>query len=205
MKTIQTSSSNPKNPNGLSRKEFIRVSAKAALIAGVSGTVLSSTTACNSGPKGIVGKDIRYSSLAQALTELETFNKLNAIRGYGDWDAGKVFLHCAQSIEYSIQGYPENKSALFQSTIGKLVFLKFSSSGKMSHDLEAPIPGATPIKTDTNWKESLSLLKETILKFQVYGGELKPHFAYGSLSKEEYDQAHAMHLANHFSFLTFES
>lgn len=75
----------------------------------------------------------------------------------------------------------------------------------MSHDLEAPIPGATEIRIGTDWKKSLSILRETILKFQTYDGELKPHFAYGSLSKEEYDLAHAMHIANHFSFLTFHS
>ncbi|MGQ2813221.1 DUF1569 domain-containing protein, partial [Leptospira interrogans] len=93
----------------------------------------------------------------------------------------------------------------FQNTIGKLVFLKFAFSQKMSHDLEAPIPGATEIRTDTSWKESISILRETILKFQSYEGELKPHFAYGTLTKEEYDLAHSIHIANHFSFLTFQS
>ena len=30
-------------------------------------------------------------------------------------------------------------------------------------------------------------------------GPLRPHFAYGKLSKPEFERAHAMHLANHFS------
>ncbi len=30
------------------------------------------------------------------------------------------------------------------------------------------------------------------------------HFAYGELSKKNYDQAHAMHIANHLSFVNVE-
>ncbi|EMJ56597.1 PF07606 family protein [Leptospira interrogans serovar Valbuzzi str. Duyster] len=185
----------------LNRKEFLNSSLKFFILIGAGASV----TECNSGPKGVVNKNLSFISLSQVLNELEIFKKLNSIQGYGTWDAGKVFLHCAQSIEYSIQGYPENKSKFFQNTIGKLVFLKFALSQKMSHDLEAPIPGATEIRTDTFWKESISILRETILKFQSYEGELKPHFAYGTLTKEEYDLAHSIHIANHFSFLTFQS
>ncbi|EMY79460.1 four helix bundle metalloprotein [Leptospira weilii serovar Ranarum str. ICFT] len=186
----------------LNRKEFLNSSVKFFVLAGAGGALLPTVIGCNS---DLVNKNLSFVSLSQVLNELETFKKLNSIQGYGSWDAGKVFLHCAQSIEYSIQGYPENKSAFFQNTIGKLVFLKFAFSQKMSHDLEAPIPGGTEIRTDTNWKESLSVLRDAVLKFQTYDGELKPHFAYGSLSKEEYDLAHSMHIANHFSFLQFHS
>ncbi|URD69537.1 DUF1569 domain-containing protein [Leptospira borgpetersenii] len=189
----------------LNRREFLNSSVKFFVFIGASGAIAPSLTGCNSEPKGAVDGNLSFVSLSQVLNELGIFKKLNSIRGYGAWDAGKVFLHCAQSIEYSIQGYPENKSALFQNTIGKLVFLNFVSSKKMSHDLEAPIPGSTEIRVGTDWKESLSILRETILKFQTYDKELKPHFAYGSLSKQEYDLAHAMHIANHFSFLTFHS
>ncbi|XDD52066.1 DUF1569 domain-containing protein [Leptospira sp. WS92.C1] len=182
--------------------KFLDSSVKALILLGTSSVTLSTINGCSSGPEGIPNKGLIYISLNQTMEELKTLEKSNLILGYGTWDAGKVFLHCAQSIEYSIQGYPENKSAIFQNTIGKLIFLKFASSQKMSHDLEAPIPGANTIHTNTNWKKSLLILQETILKFQAYEGKLKPHFAYGNLSKEEYDLAHAMHIANHFSFLT---
>ncbi|WP_429945428.1 DUF1569 domain-containing protein [Leptospira stimsonii] len=186
----------------MTRKEFLRSSTKFFLLIGTAGAILPNINHCSSAPKGVKDQGLAFDSLSEALKYLNTLENSNSIFGYNGWDAGKVMLHCAQSIEYSIQGYPENKSPLFQNTIGKLVFLKFSLSKKMSHDLEAPIPGATEIQSNTEWKKSLGVLRNTILNFQSYGGELKPHFAYGSLSKEEYDQAHAMHIANHFSFLT---
>ncbi|MBM9579305.1 DUF1569 domain-containing protein [Leptospira sp. 201903070] len=186
------------------RKEFLHSSAKLFVLLGTSGAILPNVNNCSSAPDGARNQGLSFDSLSDSLKYLDTLVKSNSISGYGNWDAGRIFLHCAQSIEYSIQGYPENKSALFQNTIGKLVFLKFSLSRKMSHDLEAPIPGAKEIPENTDWKQSLFFLKETIVKFQSYGGELKPHFAYGNLSKEEYDQAHAMHIANHCSFLNTE-
>ncbi|MBM9501200.1 DUF1569 domain-containing protein [Leptospira sp. 201903071] len=184
------------------RKEFLSSSAKLLVLLGTAGAILPNVGNCSSAPAGAQNKGLGFDSLSETLKYIDTLEKSNSISGYGNWDAGRVFLHCAQSIDYSIQGYPENKSALFQNTIGKLVFLKFSFSKKMSHDLEAPIPGANEIQSNTDWKKSLGVLKNTILKFQSYSGEFKPHFAYGNLSKEEYDQAHAMHIANHCSFLT---
>ncbi|PKA06251.1 DUF1569 domain-containing protein [Leptospira ellisii] len=180
---------------------MLRLSAGTVLSLSAAGFAIANTAGCSSGPKGAADRNLKYPSLAKVLEELNTLEKSNIIEGYGTWDAGKIFLHCAQSIEYSVQGYPENKSALFQNTAGKLAFLKFSLFQKMSHDLEAPIPGAAEIRSDTDWKKSLSILRETILKFNAYGGELKPHFAYGNLTKEEYDLAHAMHIANHFSYI----
>jgi hypothetical protein len=42
-------------------------------------------------------------------------------------------------------------------------------------------------------------LKQAALAFAHWTQPLRPHFAYGELSRAEYEQAHAMHLANHFS------
>ena len=42
-------------------------------------------------------------------------------------------------------------------------------------------------------------LHEAIEAFHRHTGELQPHFAYGRLSKAEYELAHAMHLANHLA------
>jgi hypothetical protein len=41
----------------------------------------------------------------------------------------------------------------------------------------------------------LSALKD----FEAHQGALKPHFAYGNLSREQYTRAHLMHLANHWT------
>ncbi len=37
--------------------------------------------------------------------------------------------------------------------------------------------------------------------FSAHKGAFAPHFAYGSLDREEYERAHLMHLANHWQQL----
>ena len=46
---------------------------------------------------------------------------------------------------------------------------------------------------------TLAPLRRAVQAFAHHAGPLHPHFAYGALSKVQYEQAHAMHLANHLS------
>lgn len=137
----------------------------------------------------------------ESLTDLKIFlekyqSKVEQLQVEGTWNAGEVFSHCAQSIDMSLQGFPEMKPAVFRGTIGKLAFFVFSSRKKMSHGLEEAIPGASEL--NSNKKEGIARLIKSIDSFQKASEtELKPHFAYGDLSKEDYSLAHLMHVKNH--------
>jgi hypothetical protein len=48
---------------------------------------------------------------------------------------------------------------------------------------------------------ALMRLENAFLVFKQYQGKLSPHFAYGELSKQEYEAAHVMHFHNHLSEL----
>lgn len=129
----------------------------------------------------------------------------------GAWSLNQVFDHCAQSVEYSMTGFPEHKSAAFKNTLGKLAFAAFSVKGQMTHALDEAIPGAPMIDAlEINTLESMlsineqafARLKKSLYEFQRYQGELAPHFAYGALSKQDYELAHAMHFYNHLAEIT---
>jgi hypothetical protein len=96
-----------------------------------------------------------------------------------------------------MSSFPEHKSQLFKNTVGKLAFSLFSSKGKMTHNLSEAIPGSPPINSMLDAKEALNHLKNVLIEFDHYKGELSPHFAYGELTKSEYEIAHVMHLYNH--------
>ncbi|MDN3922301.1 DUF1569 domain-containing protein [Roseateles violae] len=119
----------------------------------------------------------------------------------GAWTLPQMLQHAAQSIEYSMQGFPEAKSALFRHTIGKAAFAVFDARGKMNHDLAEPIPGAPALDAQHALKTSVQRLLDAMEAFAAFKGELKPHFAYGELSRAEYERAHLMHLANHWTQL----
>jgi hypothetical protein len=116
----------------------------------------------------------------------------------GKWNLAQIFNHAAQSIEYSIDGYPQHKSEFFKQTIGPLAFQAFSAWGKMSHGLAENIPGAPLVLATQQAQPALARLEQAIIRFDQHLGAYQPHFAYGALNKQEYALAHVLHLNNHF-------
>jgi len=146
-----------------------------------------------------IDRKLAFPSLAEAGEELSRLALAKERTSSATWNWAQTVAHCAQSIEYSMSGFPEPKSALFQSTAGAAAFRVFAWRGRMTHDLAEPIPGAPALATDTDPTAAVARLRAAIQAFRQWPGELRPHFAYGSLDKRDYDLAHAMHLANHFS------
>ena len=135
-------------------------------------------------------------TIAHALAQLEPLVAQNA-HGSGAWSLYKVLVHSAQSVEFSLTGFPEHKPDAFKSTIGRAAFRAFLAKGKMRHGLDEPIPGAPMITDSGNIQLAFARLKKALQDFQQSQGELAPHFAYGALNKAEYEAAHVMHINNH--------
>lgn len=115
------------------------------------------------------------------------------------WNLSQVLQHLAQSIEFSMQGFPVLKGAWFRSSIGSAAFAVFNARGAMSHDLAEPIPGAPALDAAQTLKTSVQRLLDAMDAFARFNGTLRPHFAYGELTKPQYERAHLMHLANHWT------
>ena len=139
----------------------------------------------------------RIASLADARIWLDQLAQAPGAKSTGKWPLSSVLKHLAQSIEMSMDGFPEPKSALFQSTVGAAAFAVFQWRGKMSHGLDEPIPGAPALTNQADWKPAANRLRAAISRFDAHTGALKPHFAYGSLTRTEFAQAHVFHIANH--------
>jgi len=134
--------------------------------------------------------------ISTALKRLELITRKNLVPT-GEWDIHKIFMHCAQSIEYSMTKFPVHKSDFFKNTVGSLAFSIFEYKGKMIHGLSEPIPGSPLIKSNLDTQAALNHLKKSLIEFENYQGKLASHFAYGELTKNQYEIAHVMHLYNH--------
>ncbi|HSV35930.1 MAG TPA: DUF1569 domain-containing protein [Ramlibacter sp.] len=139
----------------------------------------------------------KVQSLDDSLRWLDRLDKAPSVTAVGAWPMGAVLEHLSQSIEMSMDGFPQPRSALFQSTAGSAAFAFFRWRGRMSHGLAEPIPGAPSLGAGADWRPAALRLRQAIDRFQGYNGALKPHFAYGALSKTEFALAHAFHIANH--------
>lgn len=122
---------------------------------------------------------------------------LNTIETTGAWEVARTFNHLAQSVEFSMTGYPEMKSPLFQNTAGKLAFSVFQARGRMMHGLDEKIPGEIVDANQEDPKQARQRLTDALEKFDGFTESLQPHFAYGNLNRTQYALAHVMHVNNH--------
>jgi hypothetical protein len=150
-------------------------------------------TACSPRPPDMPA----FATTADALRTLEALKK-SPPKTTGAWDLAQVLHHAAQSVEYSLGGFPQPKPAWFRSTVGPLAFSVFSARGRMSHGLAEPIPGAPAIAAGQALDGAADRLIASLRAFDAHTGALAPHFAYGALDKKAYERAHLMHLANHW-------
>jgi hypothetical protein len=139
----------------------------------------------------------KVGSLDDALRWLDMLDKASSVKTTGQWPLVSVMEHMAQSVEMSIDGFPQPKSAFFQNTAGSAAFAFFKWRGQMSHSLSEPIPGAAALQREGDWRPASARLRSAIERFTRHQGALKPHFAYGALSKADFSLAHAFHIANH--------
>lgn len=147
----------------------------------------------------VVGRrNVQRISLAPTLAKLDELRG-RTLKGAGAWTPYQVFSHMAQSIEYSIEGYPQQKSRLFQASAGAAAYLVFAAAGRMSHDLAEAIPGAPAISRDGHAPEAIDRLIAALQRFEAHRGELKPHFAYGALTRAQYAAAHVLHIEDHLA------
>lgn len=139
----------------------------------------------------------KVTSLDDARRWLDRVQAARQPRATGAWPLGSVLEHLAQSIEMSMDGYPQPRSLWFQNTVGSAAFTYFRARGAMRHGLDEPIPGAPPLVAGNDWQAGAKRLRQAIERFEAHTGPLRRHFAYGFLGKGDYALAHSLHIANH--------
>ncbi len=165
------------------------------------GAALTSAAALGAGywalPTGPQPAAVSLQGARQVLADLQG-KTLRSVRG---WSPSQVFNHCAQSIDYSIDGYPELRPVWFRHSVGTAAFAVFSARGAMRHPLDEAIPGAAALIEPADQALALQRLQVAFERFAEHQGALQPHFAYGALEHGEYAEAHVLHLYNHLSLI----
>ena len=171
----------------MNRRQFITASAASAAGLTIAGAAWLNSPASDASL-----------SLDATLVQLRAMSG-KVVRGSGLWTPAHVFNHNAQSIDFSMTGFPQPKSALFQNVVGATAFAVFTAKRAMHHGLAEAIPGAPEIANDEQIDVAIARLVASITRFQAFNGSLQAHFAYGNLTKAQYELAHAMHFNNHMS------
>lgn len=113
------------------------------------------------------------------------------------WNLSQTLQHCAQTVRYSVTGYPRLKPALFRATAGALAKRVFLRRGAMKHSLTADIAGAPSLDADLPVPEAAAQLASAVTLFTTHTSPHALHPAYGRCTHAEFAALHTYHLAEH--------
>jgi len=113
------------------------------------------------------------------------------------WNLSQTIQHCAQTVGYSVTGYPRLKPSLFRLTAGALAKHLFLRRGATRHSLDAEIDGAPALDPGLPTAVAIDRLAEAVARFTTHAGPHTVHPAYGKCTHNQYERLHAMHLAEH--------
>ena len=176
----------------MNRRRWLRLAAGSS-VAALAGVGVA--TAWLQGPSPAIET---FPDTAAALGWLDALERDAGAHSLTAWPLAQVLEHAAQSIEFSLDGYPELRAAPFRASIGALAFRTLSRLGRMSHDTLEPIPGASPLIA-SDLRIASQRLSSALQRFEAQPDRhaFAPHFAFGALDKTGYRRAHLMHLADH--------
>ncbi|WP_124748991.1 DUF1569 domain-containing protein [Alteromonas facilis] len=173
------------------RRTFLRLSAGACVTAPLVG--------CGS---SAASERLTLDSMLAYLTALKGRGTLNFD---GPWPAFATFTHLAQSVEYAMSGFPQYRSDSFQRWVGQPAFWLFKQAGAMHHDTAEAIPGAPALDIQQHdpiaINQSIDRLMSALTVLNITS-QTQPHFAYGSLSHDDYMLAQLMHINDHLTLLS---
>ncbi|AYC43970.1 DUF1569 domain-containing protein [Streptomyces griseorubiginosus] len=135
--------------------------------------------------------------LIKPLSQHGTRSEGDLLAPGSSWNLSQTVQHCAQTIRYSVTGYPVLKPGLYRATVGRLAKQVFLRRGAMKHPLGAEIEGAPPLDPDLPVSDAAAGLAEAVALFSGHTGAHATHPAYGDCTHDEFAQLHAMHLAEH--------
>ncbi|MFG6444571.1 DUF1569 domain-containing protein [Microbacterium sp. P07] len=115
----------------------------------------------------------------------------------GTFTLTETLQHAAQSIEYSLSGYPVLKPVGFRTTIGRAAKHLFLRRGAMKHNLAAPVDGAPELDPHLAVTAALRRLEIAATALLAHTGSLQPHPTYGVCTPEQGARLQAMHLREH--------
>lgn len=193
---LNTVDAQERAPTSMSRKTFLRLSLGTA-----AAVAFAPLTGCSK-----PGRKLRFKTVNDALVETALIEaNLSSVQMQQPWSLYKVLEHMAQSMEYSMTGYPQMESSALMAAARVVFFNVFKPQGYMSHDLGAPVPGAPEIADDGPLEDAFLRYRNACSDFQNFTGALMPHFSYGELDYANWEIAHAFHAADHYSSLTYQT
>jgi hypothetical protein len=157
------------------------------------------STAIDTGKVGERRK-LHFAQLEEIRAEVEQLAQARALRPLGNWSAGQIFKHLANTMNKCIDGFEHPLPRPLRFVV-RLLFKRKFLTQPMKAGFQLPRKAATElIPSATTLEEGLRSLRQALDRLQVETQRaLNP--VLGPLTRDEWDQVHCRHAELHLSFL----
>jgi hypothetical protein len=143
-------------------------------------------------------RKLRFTNLEDAIVEIKRLESIPKSTT-GVWSYYQILNHCADFIDFCINGYPMMAPWAVRMTIGQFIKHKTFLQGYM--DPKSFNPTAPTTREEGDELKAQERLLKSIERFKVYSGKLHKHPFFDQLNKDEFEKLHAYHIANHLSYI----
>ncbi len=148
----------------------------------------------------VMSESQSISSVTEAIARLREIAAAPEIETTGPWSLHQIMVHCRQSVDYSLDGFPVLRPKLLRRTIGSWVGHRFLRRERLGHRTDRSIPGAPEVRRVGDGRRAVTGLIAALERFAAADtSATKPHFIFGKLGKEEYERLHVLHVADHLA------
>lgn len=147
-------------------------------------------------------RELRFASLDEVLADAERLVK-GPSKTLGNWSLGQILKHLAAAMDMAVDGLSAKPPWIMRQA-ARLMKNRMLNKG-LSPGFQLPRSMAKTLVVDdgTTPEEGLAALRTAIDRYKS-AGELKPHPAFGPLSRTEWDKLHLRHSELHLSFVVPE-
>ena len=116
----------------------------------------------------------------------------------GQWSLGQICSHLALTIQFSMDGFPEQAPWLVRKTLGVLARRRVFRTGRLPKGVR--VPEAYSPQPSLDVAGEAAALHISIGRFRSLTASLAEHPLLGPMSQEQWERFHCIHCAHHLSF-----
>ncbi|WP_406697701.1 DUF1569 domain-containing protein [Singulisphaera sp. Ch08] len=142
-------------------------------------------------------RTLSFATLDRVMPDVDRL--LEGHETVGNWSLGQICNHLAGAIAGSVEGFPFHAPWIFRKTLGAVSRRRVFKTGRMATGI--PLPARYSPKPDLDPRAEAEALRATLRFYAGFQEPLALHPVFGRLTRDEWNQLHAIHCAHHLSFV----
>jgi len=147
--------------------------------------------------KHVQRRSLEFADYDQLLEEVRRLSSAPT-RQLGNWTLGQICEHVSKAMDMAIDGAPF-KAPFFIRWVGPY-FKKRVMAQPMTPGFQLPKIARPLLPTNVEDAAGVAMVERSVARLRGTS-QRQPHFAFGPMTREEWDHLHLKHAAMHLSFI----